>query len=354
MSNVFSTKNITRIAVFSALAVVLYLWVKFPLPFMFPSWLDIQISEMPALLAGYMMGPVAGSIVIIVKFLIKLPFSSSGYVGEIGDLIIGLTFVIVSSVIYMRHRSLKGAVVSLIAGSISCSIVSLFTNAFILIPFFANQFGGMEAVAGAVSGLFPNVTADNFMLYYLPLSVLPFNLLRCIISSVITFLLYKRLSKLFDILFPPQEKYLLIDGKKCILKSVVTKSERGTLKVGEKLGKNLVGGEIILLSGDLGAGKTVFTKGLAKGLGITDEILSPTFTLMNCYEGRLRLYHYDAYRLTSGDEAEERGLTEYFGVGDGVCVIEWPENISSAIYGDKIIRVSLVSTGENRREINIC
>lgn len=352
MSKVFTTKNITRLAVFSALSVVLYLWVKFPLPFMFPSWLDIQISEMPALLAGYMMGPVAGCIVIVVKFLIKLPFSSTGYVGELGDLIIGLTFVIVSSLIYKRFRSMKGAIVSLAVGSVSCAVVSLFTNAFILIPFFSKQFGGMEAVASGIANLFPNVTAENFMMYYLPLSVLPFNLLRCLISSVITFLLYKRLSKLFDIIFEPQQNYLLLGGKKCILKSVETKSEKETFSLGEKLGRMLVGGEVILLGGDLGAGKTVFTKGIAKGLNIKSEVLSPTFTLLNCYEGRLKLYHFDAYRLASGDEAEEKGLTEFFGQKDGVCVIEWAENIASALPED-VIKVSISTLDEHRRRITV-
>ena len=354
MSKVFTTKNITRMAIFSALSFVLYMFVKFPLPFIFPSFLDFQISDMPALLAGYMMGPIAGCIVVLVKCLLKLPFSGTGGVGELGDLLIGVAFVLTSSLIYRRLRSKKGAIVSLAIGSVACAAVALLVNAFILIPFYAITIpGGLESVANMMKGLYPNITVDNLMSYYLPLAVLPFNLLRCLLSSVITFLVYKKLAIFFDRIFEPQEKYLLIGGKKCILKNVVTNSENETFKLGEKLGKKLLGGEIILLTGDLGAGKTVFARGIASGLGIKDEIVSPTFTLMNCYEGRLKLYHYDAYRLSSAEEAEERGLTEFFGEKGSVCVIEWPQNIDGAINGDTI-NITIKNIDENRREVSVC
>lgn len=134
---------------------------------------------------------------------------------------------------------------------------------------------------------------------------------------------------------------------------MVTKSEKGTYRLGVKLGRKLVGGEIILLSGELGAGKTVFTKGIAKGLGIEENIVSPTFTLMNCYEGRLKLYHYDAYRLSGGEEAEERGLTEYFGTKDGVCVIEWYEKIAEVI-PEGSITVTISYKDEKSREVTVC
>lgn len=164
---------------------------------------------------------------------------------------------------------------------------------------------------------------------------------------------YKKLAIFFDRIFEPRENYLIIGGKKCILKNVVTNSEKDTFKLGVKLGAKLTGGEIILLTGDLGAGKTVFARGIAEGLGIKDDIVSPTFTLMNCYEGRLKLYHYDAYRLSSGEEAEERGLTEFFGAKDGVCVIEWPQNIEDAIPEDTI-KVTIKYVDENKREVSVC
>ncbi len=131
-------------------------------------------------------------------------------------------------------------------------------------------------------------------------------------------------------------------------------SEKETFEAGKALGQGLRGGEVILLGGELGAGKTVFTKGLAAALNITDEIKSPTFTYMVVYYGReLTLYHYDAYRLKSAEEAEERGLTEFFGIRDGVCVIEWPQNIKGCFEWMKVINVSIDYVGENLREITI-
>lgn len=353
MSKVFTTKNITRMAIFTALAYVLYMFVKFPIPGIFPSFLDFQISDMPALLAGYMMGPIAGCLVVLLKCLLKLPFTSTGGVGELGDLLLGIAFVLVSSLIYMKYRNKKGAIISLVMGSLACTVTAVIVNAFILIPFYANLAGGMESVAGMMNNLFPNANGDNILTYYLPLSVVPFNILRCILSSVITFLVYKRLSRLFDNMFEPREKYLIINGKKCILKDVVTQSEKETFDLGYKLGKKLVGGEMILLDGDLGAGKTVFARGIASALGVKEEVLSPTFTLLNCYDGRLKMYHYDAYRLNNSEEAEEKGLTEYFGKKDGVCIIEWPDKISDVLPNDAI-KVNIKYSGENNREVSVC
>ena len=133
----------------------------------------------------------------------------------------------------------------------------------------------------------------------------------------------------------------------------VSHNERETLEVGKTTGESLVGGEIITLSGDLGAGKTVFAKGIALGLGINDTIVSPTFTLMNEYRGRLSLYHYDAYRLKGSDEAEAAGLTEYFGDSRGVCVIEWWWNIADALSSYKKIFIKIEQIDEETRTIEI-
>lgn len=97
-------------------------------------------------------------------------------------------------------------------------------------------------------------------------------------------------------------------------------------KFGKTLGENLSGGEIICLNGNLGAGKTNLTKFIGEGMGISDYITSPTFALLNIYEGRINLYHFDAYRLEDDIDVEELGFDDYF-YSDGVCVVEWPENI---------------------------
>lgn len=111
--------------------------------------------------------------------------------------------------------------------------------------------------------------------------------------------------------------------------------------------KSLAAGDVVLLNGEMGAGKTVFCKGVAKGLGIEDEILSPTYAYMNDYYGKL--YHFDCYRLSCGEQAEALGLCDYF-YADGVCLIEWAENISSVL-PEKVRRVTINKTGENGREI---
>ncbi|WP_251545360.1 tRNA (adenosine(37)-N6)-threonylcarbamoyltransferase complex ATPase subunit type 1 TsaE [Pumilibacter intestinalis] len=132
-----------------------------------------------------------------------------------------------------------------------------------------------------------------------------------------------------------------------------TKSESETADLGRKIGEQLSGGEIITLSGDLGAGKTALTKGIALGLGVCETVVSPTFTLMNEYSGRLTLYHYDAYRLGGGREAYEAGITEYFGEKEGVCVIEWWENIADALAAYPKKHIAITVKDQNTRIIEI-
>ncbi|MGN1372487.1 MAG: tRNA (adenosine(37)-N6)-threonylcarbamoyltransferase complex ATPase subunit type 1 TsaE [Candidatus Coproplasma sp.] len=126
-------------------------------------------------------------------------------------------------------------------------------------------------------------------------------------------------------------------------------SERDTMQFATEYSKTLKGGDVVLLNGEMGAGKTVFVKGIAKGLGIDDEILSPTYAYMNDYYGKL--YHYDCYRLSCGEQAERLGLTDYF-YADGICVIEWAENIADVLPAE-CKRVTIKKTGDSEREI-IC
>lgn len=127
----------------------------------------------------------------------------------------------------------------------------------------------------------------------------------------------------------------------------ISKSPGDTLKFGEEYAKTLCAGDVVLLNGEMGAGKTVFAKGVAAGLGIGDEILSPTYAYMNDYYGKL--YHFDCYRLSCGEQAEGLGLTDYF-YADGVCLVEWAENISSVL-PDKVKRVTIEKTKEDERRI---
>ena len=132
----------------------------------------------------------------------------------------------------------------------------------------------------------------------------------------------------------------------------ISKSEKDTYKIAKKFERALSGGEVVILNGDLGAGKTTFTKGLAKALGITENVTSPTFTLMNIYtSGRLKLYHFDMYRIEDESEAQELGLDEFF-YGNGVCMIEWAENIKNML-PKNLITINITKLGENEREIEI-
>lgn len=113
--------------------------------------------------------------------------------------------------------------------------------------------------------------------------------------------------------------------------TVETFSENETEKIGFKFGKNAKAGDIFCLSGDLGVGKTVFTRGFAAGMGVTEKyITSPTFTIINEYMGRIPFYHFDVYRISSLEEMDDTGYEDYF-FSDGVCLIEWAELIEELI-----------------------
>ncbi|HIY96237.1 MAG TPA: tRNA (adenosine(37)-N6)-threonylcarbamoyltransferase complex ATPase subunit type 1 TsaE [Candidatus Borkfalkia excrementigallinarum] len=127
---------------------------------------------------------------------------------------------------------------------------------------------------------------------------------------------------------------------------MVTASEEETIRFAKEYAKTLRAGDVVLLHGELGAGKTAFVKGIAQGLGIEEEITSPTYAYMNDYGG---LYHYDCYRLKSGAQAEALGLTDYF-YADGICVIEWSENIADVL-PERCKEVFIRKIGENEREI---
>ena len=123
-------------------------------------------------------------------------------------------------------------------------------------------------------------------------------------------------------------------------KEYTTAGEEQTEALGFRLGQLIQPGAVIAYTGDLGAGKTAFTRGLARGLGIPDRVTSPTFTIVNEYEGgRLPLFHFDMYRLGSSDELFDIGWEDYLARG-GVCAVEWSENVAGALE-DEPIRVDI-------------
>jgi len=128
----------------------------------------------------------------------------------------------------------------------------------------------------------------------------------------------------------------------------ITHSAEQTFDLAKRIGDKLQGGEVFLLSGDLGTGKTVFAKGLAAGLGIASaDVTSPTFTLVNVHEGRLRFYHIDLYRLDAGAH-QGLGLEEIFEEEDAVTVIEWAERLSFVPDRATVLEMSYVSNSDRR------
>jgi len=126
-----------------------------------------------------------------------------------------------------------------------------------------------------------------------------------------------------------------------------------TERIGEELGRNLKPGAVLAYRGDLGAGKTAFTRGLARGLGYAGRVTSPTFTIVNEYEGRIPLFHFDLYRLDSADDLFAIGWEDYL-ARDGVCAVEWSERAEDALPEDAVnIRFSIHPEHDDWRLITV-
>jgi tRNA threonylcarbamoyladenosine biosynthesis protein TsaE len=135
-------------------------------------------------------------------------------------------------------------------------------------------------------------------------------------------------------------------------KKLISQSAEATIQMAADFAKELKAGDILLLEGDLGAGKTTFVKGLAKGLKAkSSQVVSPTFVLMNIYQGRLPIYHFDLYRLEKPEEIASLNIDEYLD-GDGVAVIEWPKRLGADMPTNTYV-VEFKHKDENTREICI-
>lgn len=132
---------------------------------------------------------------------------------------------------------------------------------------------------------------------------------------------------------------------------IVTKSSEETTAFAEKIGRLLKKGDIIAYKGGLGVGKTTFTRGLAIGMGLKDEVTSPTFAIVNEYRGETSLYHFDMYRITDPCELEATGFYDY-PLEESVFAVEWSENISG-VFSDGIIYVTIERIDDNMREITV-
>lgn len=194
----FSTTRIAMIALFGALAGVLHVF-SFSLPFAFPGFLEYDFSDIPLFIGTFALGPLSGCIIVVVKILIRLVCrgTASFFVGDLANLLIGFAFVIPAGIIYKHNRTMKGAVLALVIGSLASVFVAILANWLILIPFYVYvMFGGsFDPLLGMMKGLFPAITEGSFYTIYLFVSVLPFNVMRCLIACVLTLFIYKHISR---------------------------------------------------------------------------------------------------------------------------------------------------------------
>lgn len=130
-----------------------------------------------------------------------------------------------------------------------------------------------------------------------------------------------------------------------------SKSEKETEQIGRDFAKDLPGGTVVAMYGDLGAGKTAFVRGMARGMGLDCRVSSPTFTIVNEYLGERELIHFDMYRLSDADELFDIGWEDYLNRG-AVCAVEWSENVQDAFFGDETV-VRIEKLGECARKITI-
>ena len=195
--NPMSTKFIARTAVFTAISIILYTvpFLKFSLP-IFPAFLEIHLDEIPALMAGFAYGPLSGFLVILVKTVVKLPLTGTAGVGELADFIYSAAFVLPAAFIYKKHRTLKGALISLLIATAVQLVVASFGTTFIMLDIYSVLYHlPKQVILGMCQKINPSVT--NLTWPFLLMVGLPFNALKDAIVVVATFLLYKRLRWLF-------------------------------------------------------------------------------------------------------------------------------------------------------------
>lgn len=179
------TRFIVRAGIFSAMAAILYIAGGFIPLYLFSDFLQIHIDEIPAFIASFAYGPLMGVVVLVVKTLIKLPFTRTLCIGELADLLYSLVFVIPAAIIYKRNRKFKSAIIGFIVGFVLELVVSFFFNIFVMIPFYGSLFE------------LPQAFIDGKWTFALT-AILPFNVVKNLIVIAITLPTYKSLHRLID------------------------------------------------------------------------------------------------------------------------------------------------------------
>lgn len=174
--------------VITALSVILY-FIEVPLPFIAPDFYKLDLSDIPIMIGSFILGPVAGAIMELVKNLIHLLITHTGGIGELANFIIGCAFILPASIIYKYKRTVHGAIVGLAVSILCMAIIGGLMNYFVLLPFYGVNDAACAGMGKAISGL---ITDKKTLIFY---SVIPFNAIKGFIDSFITLLVYKRLSE---------------------------------------------------------------------------------------------------------------------------------------------------------------
>ena len=187
------TRTLVEIGMLGAIATVLMLF-EFPIPFIAPPFYEMDLSEVPVLVGAFALGPMAGATIELIKILINLMINgtATAFVGEIGNYIIGCSFIIPAAVIYKKKKSKKNALIAMIVGTLTMAVFGCFLNAYVLLPTYAAAFGmPIDAIIGMGSAINGNIT--NIMTFVV-IAVAPFNIIKGIVVSLITMLIYKHIS----------------------------------------------------------------------------------------------------------------------------------------------------------------
>lgn len=193
MKKILNARTIALIGVLSAIAGVLSV-LDFPLPFIAPSFLKFNFSEIPVLIGAFAMGPVAGVIIEVIKILINLLLNgtTTAYVGEAANLSIAICYILPASIIYHYNKTKKGAYIGLVVGTIFTTVIACVLNAYVILPVYANVYGtNVEAFVGMGSKIFSGVDSVFTLLAF---CIGPFNLIKGIVTSIIVALIYKKAS----------------------------------------------------------------------------------------------------------------------------------------------------------------
>lgn len=191
MSNksVLSVRTLTVTAMFTAVSYVLYLF-GFKIPIV-PSFLTMDFSELPAVIASLSLGPVSGVLVCLLKNVLHLAISHTMWVGELSNFILGVAFVVPIGIIYKKNKTKKGAIIALISGALIMAAVSVVSNYFLIYPLYDKLAFPMEVIVGMYTALLPSVKS---LLPALLIFNVPFTLVKALVSVVVTLLIYKPLS----------------------------------------------------------------------------------------------------------------------------------------------------------------